>query len=155
MKKIKIVLYVLILIVVGAIIIFGNVSRMKGYIVVTVNGERYPLESVECEYIGEKSDEKLTYDKTSSGIKFRNRGLLYGMYEYSFLIENGEISITPRIRIFKTNWWKFCNSHINVNVYKDNEIWNADISVDVNNFIYQETFYDIENNIIEFRVECI
>lgn len=38
-------------------------------------------------------------------------------------------------------------------VYEENEVWNADVSVDVKERHYQETFYDIENNTIEFRVE--
>lgn len=147
------ILYVLILFVVVFLVVFWNISRMKGSITVTVNGETYPLESMECKYIGEKNDEKIAYDKISSGIKFKNRGLLHGMYEYSFLIENEKISITPQIRIFKTSWWRFYNINIDVNVYEDNEIWDADIFINVNNHIYQETFNDIENNIIEFRVE--
>ena len=42
---------------------------------------------------------------------------------------------------------------ININVYEENETWNADVSVDVKERHYQETFYGIENNTIEFRVE--
>jgi hypothetical protein len=75
------------------------------------------------------------------------------MYEYSFLISNEEIKIEPQIRVFKTNWWEIYDINIDINVYEDNKIWNADISIDIDNRRYQETFYDIENNIIEFRVE--
>lgn len=40
------ILYVSILIVVVSLIIFWNISRMKGS--VTANVEKYPLESMEC-----------------------------------------------------------------------------------------------------------
>lgn len=157
MKKKTVMLFailgILILLVVVFVIVFWNINRMKGTIFVTVNGEEYLLERLECEYIGEENEEKIIYEKNGSEMIFKNRGARHGMYEYSFLISNKEINIEPQIRVFKTNWWKIYDINIDINVYEDNEIWNADISVDIDNRHYQETFYDIENNIIEFRVE--
>lgn len=158
MKKRMVILfrifYVCIFIFVIFAIVFVNIKRMKGDINVTLNGEKYPLEYVECEYVGEEaSEEKIKYKETSSGLTFKNPGFLHGLYEYSFLISNDEISITPKINVFKSNNWKIYRINIDVQVYEDNGIWNADISSDLNGRIHQETVYDIENNIIEFRVE--
>lgn len=157
MKRIRVILfriiYISILIAIVLTIIISKINRMKGSIEVTIDGENYPLESVECKYIGEKGDEKIKYNKTSSSIKFKNSGMRYGMYEYFFSICNQEISIIPKIRVFKTCWYKIYYCNMELHVYKDNETWNADVSVKVNDSLYQETFYDIENNPIELRTE--
>lgn len=144
---------IVILLMVILLIVFWNINRMRGKIFVTINGEEYLLERLECKYEVEGNDEKIAYGKNGSEMVFKNRGARYGMYEYSFLISNEEIKIEPQIQVFKTNWWEIYDINIDINVYEDNEIWNADISIDVDNRRYQETFYDIENNIIEFRVE--
>ena len=148
-----IILGIIIVLVVISLIIFWNMNRMKGNVFVTIHGEECPLTGLECNYIGKDTEEKISYEINSSGMTFQNRGMLHGMYEYSFEISNGEINITPKIQVFKTNWWEIYNIRININVYEENETWNADVSVDVKERHYQETFYDIENNTIEFRVE--
>ena len=157
MKKIMVVLfrisYIVILLVIIFLIVFWNINRLKGNIFITINAEEYLLERLECKYVEREKDEKVTYEKNGSRMIFKNRGLLYGMYEYSFLISNEEFNIEPKIQVFKTNWWEIYDININIDIYEDNEIWNADITIDVDNRHYQETFYDIENNIIEFRVE--
>ena len=147
------ILGIVIVLVVIFLIIFWNMNRMKGNIFVTINGEECLLSSLECNYTGNDKEEKISYEINSSGMTFQNRGLLHGMYEYSFAIRNEEINITPKIQVFKTNWWEIYNIKIDVNVYEENEIWNADVSVDIENRHYQEKFYDLENSIIEFRVE--
>lgn len=129
--------------------------RLRGTISVTINGEEYLVERLECTY-EEGKDEKVTYGKAfmDSGVTFRNSGMKYGMYEYAFLISTEEINIEPRIRVFKTNWYKMYVPDIEIDIYEDNGVWNADVSVRLNNTrTYQETFYDIQNNAIEMRVE--
>lgn len=155
MKKARVcrILGIVIALAVIFLIIFWNMNRMKGNIFVTINGEECLLTSLTCNYIGKDKEEKISYEINPSGMTFQNRGLLHGMYEYSFAISNEEINITPKIRVFKTNWWEMYNIKMDINVYEENEIWNADVSADIENRHYQETFYDIENNIIEFRVE--
>lgn len=155
MKKARVcrVLGIVIALAVIFLIIFWNMNRMKGNIFLTINGEECQLTDLACNYIGTDKEEKISYKTNSSGMTFQNRGLLHGMYEYSFAISNEEINITPKIRVFKTKWWKLYNIKIDINVYEENEIWNADVSADIENRHYRETFYDIENNTIEFRVE--
>lgn len=159
MKKKMFILFVIldmvILLVVVFFIVFFNINRMKGHIFVTINGEVYLPERLECEYIGEEDEKKITYETNGYEMVFKNRGVLHGMYEYSFLISNEEINIEPKIRVFKTDWRAIYNINIDINVYEDedNKIWNADISINIDGRQYQETFYDIENNTIEFRVE--
>lgn len=128
--------------------------RMRGTISVTINGEEYLVEQIECIY-EEAKNEKITYGKAfmGSGVAFKNSGSAYGMYEYIFLISNEEINIEPKIRVFKTNWYKMYVTGIEIDIYEDNGVWNADVSVEIDNRTYQETFYDIENNAIEMRVE--
>ena len=128
--------------------------RLRGTISVTINGEEYLVERLECTY-EEGKNEKVTYGKAfmNSGVTFRNSGMKYGMYEYAFLISTEEVNIEPKIRVFKTNWYKMYVIDIEIDIYEDNDVWNADVSVETNLTTYQETFYDIENNAIEMRVE--
>lgn len=132
------------------LIIFSTIRRMRGNILVTVEGEEYPLENISC--TNEKgADDKVVYNQTNSGLDFKNAGANYGMYEYSFVVSNEEFHIEPKLRVLKTNWWEIYDMTMRVDIYRDGEVWNADIMVDINGIIFQERFYDIENNAIEFR----
>ncbi len=156
MKKKMVILFriIEIFLVVGfiALIIFWKINRLRGNISVTINGDKYLAERLECSY-EDGSDEKVTYRNNASGVAFKNSGSGYGMYEYSFFISNEEINVEPKIQVFKTNWYKIYVINMDIDVYEDNGIWNADITVDTNVRTYQDTFYDIENNAIEMRVE--
>ncbi|MDE6529445.1 MAG: hypothetical protein K2K96_01580 [Lachnospiraceae bacterium] len=150
--------------VIGAIILLGviwlvgfwkiNLNLMRGEISVTINGEEYLLEKLACRY-EDGSDEKVMFGKAfmDSGVTFTNSGSSYGMYEYTFWIHNEEINIEPKIQVFKANWYRICGINIDIDIYEDQEVWNADVSVETNVTTYQQTFYDIENNAIEMRVE--
>lgn len=157
-KKTRVILFRIIgiVIVLGIIslIIFWKFNRLRGNIFVTIGGEEYLAEQVHCRY-EDGGFEEVTYRKMplDSKVAFENSGSRYGMYEYTFLISNEEINIEPKIRVFKTNWYRVCAINIDVDVYEDNGVWNADVSVETNVTTYQETFYDIENNAIEMRVE--
>lgn len=148
------ILYVTVFLGVIFLIIFFNISRLSGTVSVTVNGERYPVERVECMY-EDGSEEKVTYRTMTrdSQTGFKNEGNHYGMYEYIFFINHEEINIEPKICLFKTNWYKMNVMDIDIKIYGDNGVWNADVSVETKFTMYQETFYDIENNGIEMRVE--
>lgn len=147
--------------IIGIIVLFGIIMlinlliyRLRGDISVTINGEEYLVEQIECIY-EEAKNEKVTYGKAfmDSGVDFKNSGMKYGMYEYTFLISKEDVNIEPKIRVFKTNWYKLYIINIDFDIYEDNGVWNADVSVKTNLKTYQETFYDIENNAIEMRVE--
>lgn len=132
------------------LIIFSVIRRMRGNILVTVDGEEYILENLTC--TTENGDaEKITYAQTDSGLVFKNAGANYGMYEYSFAVSNEEFHAEPKIRILKTNWWEIYDMTVKMDIYKESGVWNAGISVDVNGMVFQERFIDIENNTIEFR----
>lgn len=144
------IVYGFLFIVILCLIIFFAVRRMRGNILVTVEGEEYNLENVVC--TNENGDiDKITYTQTDFGLAFKNAGANYGMYEYAFVVSNEDFHIEPRIRVLKTNWWEMYNMIIKVNFYKDDEVWNADVSVDVNGIIFQERYMDVENNMIEFQ----
>lgn len=157
MKRVAIILFriicIFILIAVVFVIVFANIKRMRGKLFVAINGKEYLLESLECQYVDKGTEEKVTYKNKAFSLDFKNSGSAYGMYEYSFAIKNEEVNITPKISVFKTSWWKIWNINIDVNVYEDDKIWNADISAEVNGRTYNKMFYDIENNAIEYRVE--
>lgn len=156
MKKKMVILFRIIGIILAlgfiALIIFWKINRLRGNISVTVNGDECFAERLECSY-EDGSDEKVTYRNNDSGVAFKNSGSGYGMYEYSFLISDEEINVEPKLQVFKTNWYKIYVINIDIDVYEDNGIWNADITADTNGRTYQDTFYDIENNAIEMRVE--
>lgn len=154
-KKIIIIGIIGIFVLLGIIVLIDFLMfRLRGDISVTINGEEYLVEKIECIYEEAKS-EKVTYGKAfmDSGVAFKNSGSSYGMYEYIFLISNEELNIEPKIRVFKTNWYRMYIMDIDIDIYEDNGVWNADVSVEIDNRTYQETFYDIENNAIEMRVE--
>lgn len=157
MKKKKIIMIGIIgiFVLLGIIMLIELLGiRLSGTISVTINGEEYLAEQVHCRY-EDGGFEEVTYRKMplDSKVAFENSGSRYGMYEYTFLISNEEINIEPKIRVFKTNWYKMYVTDIEIDIYEDNGVWNADVSVEINNRTYQETFYDIENNAIEMRVE--
>lgn len=134
------------------LIIFFNMNRMRGEISITINGEEYLLNDLECKYIGgEESYEKLTLRGTESALKFKSSGSRYGMYEYSFDVSHEDLNINPQILVFKTNWWEIYVMDIRIDIYKAKDAWNADVLFEIGENTYQETFYDIENNEIEFR----
>ena len=135
-----------------AFIIFWNTDRLRGNISVTVNREEYLPEDLKCGYEN-GTEEEVIYRSADSGIAFKNSGSRYGMYEYSFSINNGEISVEPKICVFKTNWYRIYVVNMEIDLYEDNGLWNADVLIETNLTTYQETFYDIENNGIEMRVE--
>lgn len=77
----------------------------------------------------------------------------YGQYEYTFDIKNSEINSSPVISIFKTNWWEFYKVKVEIEIYKDGDYWNANVKTELNGSrnINEESFEDIENNMIELR----
>lgn len=134
------------------LIVFSNINRMRGEISITINGEEYLLNDLKCKYIGgEESHEKLTLRGTESALKFKSSGSCYGMYEYSFDVSHEDLNINPQILAFKTNWWEIYVMDIRIDIYKAKDAWNADVLFEIGGNTYQETFYDIENNEIEFR----
>lgn len=133
-------------------------NRLRGSVIVTVDGEGVPVERVVCIYVDGSEggrEEKVTYGTMimGAGTAFKNRGNRYGMYEYSFPIFFEKFNIEPKIRLFKTNWYEGNLMDIDIKIYGDDGVWNADVSVVTKLTTYQETFYDIENNAIEMRVE--
>lgn len=148
------IIYVVIFLGVIFLVIFFNINRMRGNLFVTVNGEEYLPEHLECRY-EDGTEEAVSYKVISqdSGAAYQNHASRYGMCEYTFSISNEEVNIEPKIRVFKTNWYKIYVVNIDVEVYEDDGVWNADVSVETNTTSYQETFYDIENQRIEMRVE--
>lgn len=154
-KKIIIIGIIGIFVLLGIIVLIDLLMfRLRGDISVTINGEEYLVEQIKCTY-EEGKNEEVTYGKAfmGSGVDFKNSGMKYGMYEYTFLISKEEVNIEPKIRVFKTNWYKLYITNIDIDIYENNGVWDADVSVKTNLTTYQETFYDIENNAIEMRVE--
>ncbi len=134
------------------LIIFSNINRMRGEISITINGEEYLLNDLECKYIGgEESYEKLSLRDTESGLKFKSAGSHHGLYQYSFDVNYEELNINPQILVFKSNWWEIYVMDIRINIYKEKDAWNAEVLFEIDGNTYQETFYDIENTEIEFR----
>lgn len=134
------------------LIIFSNINRMRGEISITINGEEYLLNDLECKYIGgEESYEKLSLCDTESGFKFKSAGSRHGLYQYSFDVNYEDLNINPQILVFKSNWWEIYVMDIRIDIYKEKDAWNAEVLFEIDGNTYQETFYDIENTEIEFR----
>lgn len=149
----KIIFYIL----AGAVIVlmagFLLSHRISGKAAVTLNGEKYLLTDMDCTYLDHDGENVKTRCVGSAPLHFISGGFQYGMYEYSFPVSNEEISIRPRIRVFKTNIYDRCRLDINVDIVKEEGMWNGDITVKANGRTYRETFADIEHNEIMLRVE--
>lgn len=144
--------YLAIFLAVILLVLFACLNRMRGEISITVNGADYPLKDMECIYIGgEEKDEKLTLRNTKSGLRFKSSGSLYGMYEYSFDVRDKNLDISPKILVFKTNWWKMYRMNIKIDICETKDTWDAKVLFEKNGNTYEETYSDIENNGIEFR----
>lgn len=113
-------------------IIFYCTNKIRGEVTLTTNEEKQSIESLECWYEGEDINKATTYQITSSGLKYKCHGSRYGMYECNFNINNEEITVTPPIYIFKTSWWKIYKVNIDMTIYQEGELWNADIVCNVN-----------------------
>ena len=155
MKKrfliISIIISIIVFFAVISLIVFFTMSRMKGNIFVTVNGEQYLVENMDCKY-EEVNIEKVNLKRRGDGVSFKNDGLRYGLYDYSFQINTGEINIVPQFKILKTNWWEWCGVNIYMDIYEEDNIWNAYVHAKINgDDIYEETISNIEKNGILFR----
>lgn len=146
-------IYLSIFCLVAFLIIFYCINKIRGEVTLTINGEKQSIDSLECWYEGEDINNSTTYHVTSSGLKYKCHGSRYGMYECIFNINHDDIIISPKFYIFKTNWWKVYIVNFDMIIYQEGELWNADIMCNINGRVQQKTFYDIQNNPIEFRVE--
>lgn len=131
---------------------FFLIHRMSGKIAVTVQGERESVTDLECRSSSLERQDRVLYIGSFPTF-FMNSGLNHDMYEYSFTVRNGEINVTPRIQVFKTNALAKYNLDIGVDIVKAGEVWNGDILVKVNGRTYTESFVDIEHNAMTIRVE--
>lgn len=84
---------------------------------------------------------------------FKNKGSMHGMYVYSIPITGEELEMTTKIFLFKTSWWKIYDLNINIDIHAEDELWNADVFVEVDGRVYRQTFFDIENKAVEIQVD--
>ena len=133
----------------------GLINFINGEITVSINGEDYIVEDLQCSYIstGDGISEKVIIKDGTDRIKFKSAGNKYGVYEYKFSVSNEEIKVYPQITVFKTNWRHRYKLNIEVELFKeeDNQEWDAKVTVYINDLAPQtQYFYDVENEVIVF-----
>lgn len=133
-------------------VIYVLLPKVWGDVAVQVAGESYVPETVSGYY---ELDEALNLNYRTKGEtgKFSHIKGNYGMYDYIIPIHDESIDTELTIHFFKTNQWKMRSLNISVVVYEENGVWNADVVVETADRVYEETFRDIEENVIEIRVE--
>lgn len=133
-------------------VIYAFLPKMWGTAIVQIEGEPYVPETVTGYYeLGEELN--LNCRPSNEGISFSHIKGNYGMYDYIIPIHGENIDTELTVHFFKTNQWKIKELDIAVEVYEENGTWNADVAVETDVRVYEETFYDIEENAIEIRVE--
>jgi len=147
---VRVVLLILVIVCISLVVYF-RINRIKGSVAITINGEPYKVDCIECKY--NDKYEGVKYKNNDGKLKFKNKAFGHGMYEYSFSIRNEDINITPKIKVFKSNAKDMINADIKINVYKNGDLWNADMNVSINGYTYTESFVDIKNKEIQYRVE--
>lgn len=155
-KKVKslglffiIILFVLLIV----IAIFFYIDKIKGKVYANIDGTTCNVDLIKLTYNEKEGVENVKSKNKSNKLEFKNHGSKHGLYEYTFMISNDEITITPRIRVFKSDWWDVMNITLSIDVYNTNGEWNTKISAEVNGRKYEKIFYDIENTDIEYRIE--
>ena len=74
--------------VIVAIVGFFLSQRISGKAAVTLNGEKYILTDLECNYLDLEGNAVKTRSIGGSPLYFMSGGFAYGMYEYSFPISS-------------------------------------------------------------------
>lgn len=133
----------------------GLINFINGEITVSINGEDYIVEDLQCSYIstGDGISEKVIIKDGTDRIKFKSAGNKYGVYEYKFSVSNEEITVYPQITVFKTNWRHHYKVNIEVELSheEENDAWDAKVTVYVNDLAPQtQYFYDVEDEVIVF-----
>ena len=133
-------------------VIYAFLPKVWGEATIHVEGEPYVPETITGNYeLGEELN--INCWQTENGIKFSHIKGNYGMYDYIIPIHGENIDTELTVHFFKTNQWKIKELDIAVEVYEENGTWNADVAVETDVRVYEETFYDIEENTMEIRVE--
>ena len=133
-------------------VIYAFLPKMWGMAIVQIEGEPYVPETVTGYYeLGEELN--LNCRLSNEGISFSHIKGNYGMYDYIIPIHGENIDTELTVHFFKTNQWKIKELDIAVKVYEENGTWNADVAVETDVRVYEVSFYDIEENAIEIRVE--
>ncbi len=134
------------------VVIYGFFPKVWGTATIQIEGEPYVPETVTGNYeLGEEL--KLNCRPDDEGINFSHIKGNYGMYDYVILIHSENIDTELTVHFFKTNQWKIKELDIAVEVYEEKGTWNADVVVETDGHTYEETFYNIEENTMEIRVE--
>lgn len=160
MKKRVIIIVAILLIIALPLSIYclmkvGLINFINGEITVSINGEDYIVEDLQCSYIstGDGISEKVIIKDETDRIKFKSAGNKYGVYEYKFSVSNEEITVYPQITVFKTNWRDCYKVDIEMELFQeeDNQEWDAKVTVYVNDLAPQtQYFYDVEDEVIVF-----
>lgn len=160
MKKRVIIIVIILFIIALPLSIYGLmktglINLINGEITVSINGEDYIVEDLQCSYIstGDGISEKVIVKEKTDRIKFKNTGNKYGVYEYKFSVSNEEVTVYPQITVFKTNWRDCYKVDIEVELFQeeDNQEWDAKVTVYINDLAPQtQYFYDVEDEVIVF-----
>lgn len=133
-------------------LIYAFLPKLWGTAAITVAGETYLPETVAASYeLGETI--KVNYSAGSETVKFHHVKGNYGMYDYVIPIQGENIETELTVHYLKTNQWRINNLDISAALEETDGVWNADVTVEVDGRIFEETFYDISESGMEIRVE--
>lgn len=134
------------------VVVYAFLPKVWGTATIQMEGDPYVLETIIGNYeLGEEL--KLNCRPSGDGIKFSHIKGNYGMYDYVIPIHGENIDTELVVHFFKTNQWKIKELDMAVEVYEEDSIWNADVIIEIDGRLTEASFYDIEENTMEIRVE--
>lgn len=146
------IFYITLFLAILLVVIYAFLSKVWGTATVQIEGEPYVPENISGFYeLGEELN--INCRQTEDRMKFTHVKGNYGMYDYVIPIRTETIDTELTIHFLKTNQLTIDTLDIKVELYETAGIWNADVIIEIDGRLTEASFYDIEENAIEIRVE--
>lgn len=137
-----------------AIVVYGCYfclhHRVKGEIEVTINGKSCSIYDLDCVYESSvQREEKVNFREGEEEVCFKNKGIGYGRYIYSFWVREDDLELHPQFIYFKTNEWDSEKLYLKLKINGTRERWN------VNMILKDKNGYTVEKQIDMTQIDDI
>lgn len=114
--------------------------RMKGKVEVTINGKSCSIYDLGCMHESSvQREEKIKFRERDTAIYFKNKGIGYGRYIYSFWVREDDLEINPQFIYFKTSGWNSERLYLRLEINGTEGNWEANIILkDKNGYTVEE-----------------
>lgn len=114
--------------------------RIKGEIEVTINGKSCSIYDLDCMFESSvQREEKINFREKDDATYFKNKGIGYGRYIYSFWVREDNLEINPQFIYFKTNGWASEKLYLRLEISGTEGNWEANMILkDKNGYIVEK-----------------